>query len=213
MRTKRLLAFVTAAMLLAAGCSNSSSQNETAASSEGAKVKEGGEIVVGVQQDIDTLDRQKSETAGTREILFNIYEGLVKPNSKGELLPAVAEKYSVSDDGKEYTFDLRKGVKFHNGNEVTAEDVKYSLDRAAGLLESDPGNILDSNLKSVEKVTIEDEDTVKVTLKEGDTEFIAYMTTAIMPKDNADPAKDPIGTGPFKFESYTPQDKLDRKEQ
>ena len=208
MRTKRLLAFVTAAMLLAAGCSNSSSQNETAASSEGAKVKEGGEIVVGVQQDIDTLDRHKTETAGTREILFNIYEGLVKPNSKGELLPAVAEKYSISDDGKEYTFDLRKGVKFHNGNEVTAEDVKYSLDRAAGLLESDQGNILDSNLKSVEKVTIEDEDTVKVTLKEGDTEFIAYMTTAIMPKDNADPAKDPIGTGPFKFESYTPQDKL-----
>ena len=123
MRTKRLLAFVTAAMLLAAGCSNSSSQNETAASSEGAKVKEGGEIVVGVQQDIDTLDRHKTETAGTREILFNIYEGLVKPNSKGELLPAVAEKYSISDDGKEYTFDLRKGVKFHNGNEVTAEDV------------------------------------------------------------------------------------------
>ena len=57
--------------------------------------------------------------AGTREVLFNIFEGLVKPNSDGEMIPAVAEKYTLSEDGTTYTFTLREGVKFHNGQEVT----------------------------------------------------------------------------------------------
>lgn len=47
--------------------------------------------------------------------MFNLFEGLVKPNSKGELIPAVAERYQLSEDGRTYTFTLREGVKFHNG--------------------------------------------------------------------------------------------------
>lgn len=209
MRAKKLLAFVTAAaMLFTAGCSGSSSSQTETKESAATTAKEGGAIVVGVQQDIDTMDPHNTETAGTREILFNIFEGLVKPNSNGEMVPAVASEYKISDDGSEYTFTLRDGVKFHNGEAVTAEDVKYSIDRSAGLLESDKGNILDSNLKTVESVTIKDDKTIVVKLKEGDTEFIAFLTTAIIPKEYADSAKKPIGTGPFKFESYTAQDSL-----
>lgn len=62
--------------------------------------------------------------------MFNLFEGLVKPNSKGELIPAVAERYQLSEDGRTYTFTLREGVKFHNGATVTAEDVVYSIDAA-----------------------------------------------------------------------------------
>ena len=87
-------------------------------------------ITIGIPQDLEeTLDPHEAMAAGTREILFNIYEGLVKPNSNGELIPAVADEFSVSDDGLTYTFHLRKGVKFHNGSDVTAEDVLYSIGR------------------------------------------------------------------------------------
>ena len=218
MRTKRLLAFVTiTAAVMASGCSNSSSSglestgsdtassvNSTGSVSEPA---EGGKVVVGVQQDIDTLDPHKVEAAGTREILFNIFEGLVKPNSQGEMVGAVAESYSVSPDGTVYTFRLRDGVKFHNGEDVTADDVKYSLDRAAGLLHEGDEPLV-SELAAVKSVEIKDADTVDVTLKEGDTEFIAYMTAAIIPDDYDKQAEAPVGTGPFKFESYTAQDSL-----
>ena len=86
--------------------------------------KYGGKVVVGVQQDIDSLDPHKATAAGTKEILFNIFEGLLKVNENGSLICAVASDYSVSEDGLTYTFTLRDNVKFHNGNNVTAEDVK-----------------------------------------------------------------------------------------
>lgn len=98
----------------------------------------GGSVVVGIQQDIDSLDPHKATAAGTKEILFNIFEGLVKPDVDGNLICAVADSYDISDDGLVYTFTLRDGVKFHNGNDVTCEDVKYSLERAAGLLDGTP---------------------------------------------------------------------------
>ena len=91
------------------------------------------EIVVAIAQDPeDSLDPHAAASAGTREVLFNIYEGLVKTGPTGELIPAVAESYKVSEDGLVYTFTLREGVKFHNGEPVTAEDVIYSLTRSSG---------------------------------------------------------------------------------
>ncbi len=188
-----------------AASSEEASSSDATTSTDG-EATYGGSIVVGIQQDLDTLDPHLVESAGTREVLFNIFEGLVKPDSDGNLVGAVAESYEISDDGTEYTFHLRDGVLFHNGEEVTAEDVKYSIDRAAGLLED--GEVLMSELSSIESVEIADEDTVNIYLTEGDTEFIAYLTVAIIPEDNEDPATNPIGTGPFKFVSYTAQDSL-----
>ena len=75
----------------------------------------GGSIVVGIPQDLeDSLDPHKAVAAGTKEVLFNIYEGLVKPDSEGNYTDAVAESHSISDDGKVYTFKLREHVKFHD---------------------------------------------------------------------------------------------------
>ena len=96
----------------------------------------GGAVVVGITQDLDSLDPHKAVAAGTREVLYNIFEGLVKPDKDGKLVPAVAESYEISADGKTYTFVLRDGVKFHNGGTVTADDVVYSLNRCAGRLEN-----------------------------------------------------------------------------
>ena len=124
---KKLLAFLLLAGLLCtvlSGCGDSS----TAETPEDAT--QANAITVGIAQDLDeSLDPHKTVKAGTREIMFNVFEGLMKPTPEGDLTPAVAEKYEVSEDGTVYTFTLRQGVKFHNGETVTADDVVYSLER------------------------------------------------------------------------------------
>ena len=164
----------------------------------------GGSVVVGIQQDIDSLDPHKATAAGTKEILFNVFEGLVKPDENGNLICAVASDYSISDDGLVYTFTLRDGVKFHNGNDVTCEDVKYSLERAAGLLDGTP---LVATLQTIQAVDILDDKTVQVTVDTPNTELIYSFVTAIIPAGSGEDAEaDPVGTGPFSFVSYTPQE-------
>ncbi|MBD5157791.1 MAG: ABC transporter substrate-binding protein [Butyrivibrio sp.] len=161
-------------------------------------------VVVGIQQDIDSLDPHKATAAGTKEILFNIFEGLVKPDENGNLMNAVASDYSVSEDGLVYTFTLRENVKFHNGNVVTAEDVKYSLERVSGLLDGTP---LISTLSTIKSVEIVDEKTVRVTVENANTELIYSFVAAIIPAGSGeDESADPIGTGPFSYVSYTPQE-------
>lgn len=171
------------------------------ASSASGTRKDGGSLVFGLETETDHLDPYKAATADTRSVLFNIFEGLVKPDKDGNLIPAVAEKLpDVSSDGLTYTFKIRSGIKFHNGNAVTASDVKYSLetakaDQIAGLSE-------------VKSVDADDPSTVKITLNVKDNDFLSYLTVAIIPKDYTQQDTHPIGTGPYKFESYTPQQSL-----
>ena len=116
----------------------------------GDKGDESSKIVVGIPQDLeDSLDPHEAVAAGTKEILFNVYEGLLKPDETGNLVPAVAKEYSVSDDGLVYSFVLRDGVKFHNGKEVTAEDVKYSIEKSAGMTGAESLIAPFSNIKEV----------------------------------------------------------------
>ena len=165
-------------------------------------------VVVGIQQDIDSLDPHKATAAGTKEILFNIFEGLVKPDPNGNLMNAVASDYSISEDGLVYTFTLREGVKFHNGDEVTAEDVKYSLERVAGILD---GTALMSTLSAdkggITSVDILDPQTVQVSVGSANMELIYSFTAAIIPAGSGEDAEaHPVGTGPFSFVSYKPQE-------
>ncbi len=163
------------------------------------------EITIGIPQDIDSMDPHIAKSAGTREVLFNVYEGLVKPDTDGNLVPAIASEYTISEDGKVYTFTLRSGVKFHDGSEVTVADVKYSIERNAGTDGSDP---LISAFSNIESVETPDDSTIVMTLKEANTEFLAYMTVAVIPEANADPEANPIGTGPYKFVSRSPQENV-----
>lgn len=208
---KRLSLFLTALLTMAVlgGCGadstgESSQENSSKESVVQSEAVYGGSVVVGIQQDIDSLDPHKATAAGTKEILFNIFEGLVKPDENGNLICAVASDYSISDDGLVYTFTLRDNVKFHNGNNVTGEDVKYSLERAAGLLDGTP---LISTLQTIQSVDILDNKTVQVTVGAANTELIYSFVAAIIPAGSGeDTAADPVGTGPFSFVSYTPQE-------
>ncbi|MFF2091755.1 ABC transporter substrate-binding protein [Paenibacillus sp. NPDC058174] len=214
-----LLALVTAACGSSnsgSGDKNNVSGKETAAPSataetkqeenktEGGKV-EGGSVVVSIPQDLDYLDPHLAVAAGTQEVLFNVFEGLLKPNEKGELYPAIAESYEVSPDGRVYTFKLRSGVKFHNGNAVTAEDVKFSYDRLAGTATGKP---LSPAFNSVESIEAPDASTVIIKLKENNTSFLTSLTAAVIPNGYEDSNKNPIGTGPFKFKEYLPGQRI-----
>lgn len=182
---------------------DSAAASEMTEAAETAEPVSGGSAVVGVTHELVSLDPHQSTDARTRSVVFNLYEGLVKPDPDGNLVPAVASDYKISDDATVYTFTLRDGVKFHDGSTVTAEDVKYSIERYAEIQgESSAFSIFDH-------VEIPDEKTIEVYLKEGYSEFLPEITFGIIPASNPDPEKNPIGTGPFKFVSYTPGQKLE----
>lgn len=201
-----MLVVLSIALYGCGGDKKNTNNGNTPANEESSKTPVyGGEVVVGISQDLDSLDPHKAVAAGTKEVLFNVFEGLVKPDKDGNLVGAVAKDYEISPDGKVYTFYLREGVKFHNGNLVTADDIVYSLERSAGLLKTaDPSVVVESALTNIAAVKKVDETTVEVDLETADTELIGYLTCAIIPKDYDKQDTAPIGTGPFKFVSYSP---------
>ncbi|MBQ7563021.1 MAG: ABC transporter substrate-binding protein [Lachnospiraceae bacterium] len=178
---------------------------------QGDKAVDSSKIVVGIAQDLeDSLDPHKAVAAGTKEVLFNMYEGLLKPDPDGNIIPAVAEAYDVSEDGTVYTFRLRDDVKFHNGEPVTAEDVKYSLDKSAGMTGDESLIPAFSLIKNIE-IKEDDDRTIVIELSEGNMEFPAYLAmtnAAIIPKNNEKPDTEPVGTGPYKYVSRSPQENI-----
>lgn len=201
-----LIALVTVGVLAACGAkpqpSGSGSTEPGTDASTGRKAENS--VVVGISQELDSLDPHNAEYAGTREVLFNMFEGLVKATPTGEIEPAVASDYTVAEDGTYITFKLRDGIKFSDGSEVTAGDVKYSIERYAGIQGEESAF---SDFKDIE---ITQDGSIKINLKKPNTEFIYELTCAILPEANdANVNTNPIGTGPFKYASYTPGDKLE----
>ena len=168
----------------------------------------GNSVTVGIATDVASLDPHYATTGDTRAVMFNMFEGLVKASPEGGVIPAVASDYEVSSDGLTYTFTLREGVTFHNGQPVTAEDVVYSLKRAAG--SENDGTALISAFSNMKAVEADEDGHVILTLNAPGLEFINSVASAsIIPADSgAGIGSDPIGTGPFKFVSYSPQDNL-----
>lgn len=163
----------------------------------------GGELKVAFDAQPVTLDQQTEAGTPTRDAARLMFETLVTVNSKYEPVPMLAESVDVSDDSKVYTFHLREGVTFHNGNEMTAEDVISSMER---WVEKSPvtGNIFEGVT-----FTAQDDYTVVMELAEPSTLALDTMATAkqaaaIMPKEVIESAApegvtEYIGTGPFKF--------------
>jgi peptide/nickel transport system substrate-binding protein len=197
---------------LLSACSKSSTESDPAASGPDVSSSVnpgqplmGGDLVVALPTDIDDpLDPHATFSAETRQLLFNIFEGLVKPDTAGNFNGAVASSFEISEGGDVFTFKLRDGVKFHNGETVTAADVVYSITRVAGLETGEP--LLDG-IEVVDSVEATDEKTVAITLSSGNVEALALMTAAIIP-EGSDPAQEPIGTGPFRFVSRSPQENV-----
>lgn len=162
------------------------------------------DLVLGVVLEPPHLDPTAGAAAAIDEILYaNVFEGLTRIGPSGEVLPALAESWTISDDGKVYTFKLHKGVKFHDGTDFDAEDVKFSLDRARA---PDSVNAQKGLFAAIDTVEVIDPETVQVTLKHPQGAFLYNMgwgDAVIVAPESADSNKEkPIGTGPFRFEHW-----------
>ena len=201
-------------------------ESESAAEVKGVDVDTTGYLVAALNADIQTADVQK--TSKDYEVPFNIFDRLVDvevdADGNSKIVPSLAESWDISDDGLEYTFHLRQGVKFHNGNDFTAEDVAYTFHR---LLTVEGGvntefidqikgadELLAGETDTLEGVEVVDDYTIKVTLKEPFAGFLASIsspgvsiydseaTEAAGDQFGMDPAVT-VGTGPFEFSSWS----------
>ncbi len=168
--------------------------------------KKAGEIIVGIGQDLSSsLSPYQLSTAGTREVMFNVFEGLYKVDPTGDFKPALATGCKISDDGLTYTFTLRENVKFHNGAVMTADDVVYSYKTCAA---DSVDSAIKTVLENVESVTADGGNAV-IRLKKPDSDFLAYVSTIyISPAGYAGQSTAPVGTGPFSFVSRKVQDSV-----
>ncbi len=162
------------------------------------------DIVIGMVLEPPHLDPTAGAAAAIKEVGYaNIFEGITRIGPDGAVQPGLAESWEISDDGKVYTFKLRTGVKFHDGADFSADDVKFSIDRA---MAEDSVNPQKGLYSAIEKVEVVDPATVVVTLKHPQGAFLWNMgwgEAAIVSPASADGNKEkPIGTGPFKFENW-----------
>lgn len=163
-------------------------------------------IVVGV--DPDTLDPAGQTTTTVQNIVDYVCESLLSLGEDGKLRPALAESWVMSGDGKEYTFKLRQGVKFHDGAPFDATAVKASWER---LLNPGLKVPLLGLMTVVAGVTVVDPSTVQFNLKSPLPPFLAAMTATAYAIVSPNTAKsfatgyneEPVGTGPYKYKSRT----------
>ncbi|MFD0714214.1 ABC transporter substrate-binding protein [Paenibacillus sp. GCM10027626] len=165
----------------------------------------GGTVRLPIATEPDNLDPFLSSATDTASMMDNVFDGLLTNDETGKLLPGIAESYEISADGLAYTFKLRPNVKFHNGELLTAEDVKYSYELLAGIGQEKP---LSSKFEMVAGIETPDAATAVIQLKQKDASFITRTTVAILPHDYKEQSKQPIGAGPFKFVSYSPGQSL-----
>lgn len=168
--------------------------------------KDTNEIAVGIAQDLSSsLSPYELSTAGTREIMFNVFEGLYKAAPDGSFVPALATGVEISADNLTYTFTLRDGVTFHNGAKLTAADVVWSYQTCAE-------KSVDANVKAalagVAEIK-EDGGKVVITLSSPNSDFLTYVGSVyISPKDYAEQETAPVGTGPFRYVSRRVQENI-----
>ncbi len=154
----------------------------------------------------DTLDPHKTSGTLTFQTLKSIYDTLAEPDMSGRIVPALAERWEVSDDALTWTFYLRKGVVFHNGDKLTSKDVKATLERLTDKATASPKA---KEFAAITAIETPDDTTVVLKLKEPLSPLLASLASgwgAILPKRLIDGGHDfanqPVGTGPFQLKNW-----------
>jgi len=212
---KHLLLTSALALALAAGTAN--------AQEDFTKAKQGGSMIVTYKDDVSTLDPAIGYDWQNWSMIKSLFDGLMdyEPGTT-TLKKDLAEDYTISDDGTVFTFTLHKGVKFHNGREMTADDVAYSLDRVTNPKTQSPGAgffssiegydaVADGSAEHLAGVTVKDPYTIEIKLSRPDATFLHVMAinfSSVVPKEEvekygADFGHHPVGTGAFKLADWT----------
>jgi len=168
--------------------------------------KRGGDVIVGTISAPPTTDAQTTTAEVSRNISLHWIETLYARDEQGNPIPDLAQKHDVSPDGKTYTFTLRQGVKFHNGQEMTGQDIKASMERYAKVGGSAP------IMKPVDSITVPSKYVVRVQLKNPVPGFIDMISSprapmGIMPASEGEKDRGKIshiGTGPYQFVEFKP---------
>jgi peptide/nickel transport system substrate-binding protein len=168
-------------------------------------------ITIGMQLEPPNLDPTAGAAGAIDEVVYaNVFEGLTRYNPDGTVSPALAESWEISEDGMVYTFRLQAGVTFHDGKEMTADDVKFSLDRARDETSTNAQKAL---FAGIEEVTVIDPATVQVTLSAPSGAFLTNMAwgdaVIVAPETAETNATNPIGTGPFRFSRWVQGDRVE----
>ena len=169
------------------------------------------DITVAIQLEPPNLDPTGGAAQAIDSVLYsNVFEGLTRFEGDGAVVPGLAKSWEISDDGTVYTFNLNSGVSFHDGTDMDAEDVKFSLDRARA---EDSTNAQKRLFSGITDVTVVDPMTVKVTLDQPNGSFLFNMAwgdaVIVAPESIENIASNPIGTGAFTFSDWVQGDRLE----
>lgn len=191
-------------VVLALGCHME--QSNEAPGNENAEIENSQEIRVAMGAQPPNLDTHTTTAAATRDVGQHMYESLVTLNSKYQAVPMLAESIKVSDDKKTYTFQLREGVTFHNGKEMTSEDVVASMERwknhdamALSLL-SDA--TFEANGKYTVDLKMKNPSSLILLIIAGSKQIASIMPSEVIESAGADGVAEYIGTGPYKLEEW-----------
>ncbi len=174
--------------------------------------RRGGILKAAFSADPAGFDPVRGPSGMSHVVIEQVYSTLMALDPDAKPYPELAESYKVADDGMTYTFNLRKGVKFHNGDELTADDVKFSFDR---LRAPKSGYSYGAQVETIKSVDVVNRYTVRFQLTKRTGPFLIYMAfpgSSIVPRKLVQSGHDlnakPVGTGPFKFVSYEPRNAI-----
>ena len=207
-----LLMAVTMVCGMLAGCGSNGSEKapETAkaqteaGAAESGEAREGGGTIVYGSNDYTRINPAMDEHG---EINVLIFDGLTDHDGNNEVVPRLAKSWDYDEENSTYTFHLEEGVKWHDGEPFTAEDVKFTIEAIM-----DPANESENapNYEDVESITVIDDHTIEFKLSAPNVAFLDYMTMPILPKhllegenmQESDFFRAPVGTGPFKLAKW-----------
>lgn len=226
-RTPRLIGLAVAGALLIASCGNDDEAVDTTAAptttaggggettttaASTPTTESCGVLVAAVPEDFDAIDPHTGSGETPATWLSLMYETLVGVDKNAELVPGLAESWTISDDGLTYTFTIRSGVTFHNGRELTSEDVKFNLER---IINPDTAAVSQAVLSIITSIEAPDPSTLVLTLAEPSGPLLNDLAQQgrvgiVAPEafDASGQLTEQIGTGPFKFESYSAADRM-----
>lgn len=173
---------------------------------DGSGDADGGTTLIYGSSDYTRINPAMDEHCEINLLLFN---GLTAHDGENQVVPGLAEKWEYDEENCTYTFHIRDGIKWHDGEAFTADDVKFTIE---AIMNPDNGAENAPNYEDVQEITVIDEKTVAFRLSAPNVAFLEYMTMAILPKhllegedmQESDFFRNPVGTGPYRLESWDP---------
>lgn len=171
-------------------------------------------LVIGQYGDAPNLDPHNCLNDNGMRVMINIYDPLIRMDENFEPVPCVAERWEVSEDGVEYTFYIKKGIKFQNGEELTVSDVVFTINRGVVSPQASP------SYSGVEKAEAVGEDAVKVTLTGPNTQILAALSLPLAgilcekavteaEANGGTYGREPVGSGPYKLTNWVTGEKIE----